>query len=444
MQESILRRLALFCCLVSQPIQANPQLTLEQTRAETLANNVDLKLARLRIAESEGRLHQAFSSLHPRLEVDASLANRTVNLAAQGLTALGGGTNPSLRIGPFYSFETRLKLVLTVFNASAGWSIRRAQAEQEVLRLESDLTRTELVRLANNCYLQLRSAEAEVEVNLANCVAAEATLQLSSDQHRAGLASKLEVVRSQNSLAHQRFQLAQSREQLQLAKLELTRLTGRSQAESLASDTHSRLVLDFRPADVSSAVALALRQRVECLVALERQSQAEAALGEARATSSPNLNFHGEYGLSGNTPAHNVLGTHSLGLSLNFPLFDGGLSEGKILEAQSRLQQQQILAQDLVAKIEQEVRQAYASLALSEQKAQLVQESESLAESELKLARNRYRVGAGTHLELIEADASLVATKAQNLQSQVAVWRALAQVAAALGTPEKLRELESL
>ncbi|MBI4720593.1 MAG: TolC family protein [Chitinivibrionia bacterium] len=108
----------------------------------------------------------------------------------------------------------------------------------------------------------------------------------------------------------------------------------------------------------------------------------------------------------------------SVGVSLNFNLFDRFTTKANILSArtQQRIAEYQLQQARLNAILE--VKQLVLALDEAGERISLSEETERQAEENMRLAEERYRVGAGTILETIDAEVSLTEARAAIIEAK--------------------------
>ena len=224
--------------------------------------------------------------------------------------------------------------------------------------------------------------------------------------------------------------LEQQREQNRSA---LTLLVGAPVpvAASLLSEVEDSVVHDLPP----GLPSILLTQRPDIRGAENRLRAAEQNIGAARAAFFPRISLIGDGGVA--SSALNTLFTGngtlwSFGASLAMPIFDGGRLSGALDEARA---QRQIA----IAEYERTVQAAFRDVsdALAARRrltAQILTERRSLdaLRDRARLADVRYRAGASTYLEVLEAqrdlfglEQALVQTRRARLSSEVNLFAAL-------------------
>ena len=129
--KRITRCIAFATCALALAANAHAQapvrLTLAQAVAQASGRSPNVSLAQLRTDEAAARVGQARAALLPSLTGEATMVDRTYNLASLGM---GGLLNsfpfplPLLQ-GPVYDSEARIVVQQPVFNL-ASWQRLRA------------------------------------------------------------------------------------------------------------------------------------------------------------------------------------------------------------------------------------------------------------------------------------------------------------------------------
>lgn len=419
----------------AQPTPQPQALTLRQTVDLALASHLKTKLAHERIRESEARLQESWSALNPQLHLNAGQYNRSINLAAQGLS--GPNVPIPAFIGPFYSFDSRVQLLYNFLDSARRWNVREAEVTRLIREQEEVLARRQVGVLASLAYIQLISAQQGVEAGLADLNVSQRMVDLALHQKEVGVAAGIDVTRAQTQHMEQLLRQKALEERLQRARLELARLTGLPLGSSLQAGDPQ---LPSLPAELTAdhAIQRALDNRVELQLARLSEEQLASRISAEEASNSPQVGLVADYGLTGNTPASNVYGTHNVGLLLQLPLYDGGLSEARQKALESQLQQAHLQREDQQLQVEQEVRTAFLKLELARRQLETSQATRLLAEKEVTMSTDRFRHGLTDSLEVVTAQAALVRAKDAQIQAGVNYQLALVELAASMGQPEMI------
>ena len=416
---------------------APAQLSLTDAIQLALQNNLATLSAQEQRREATGFVQQARSALLPNIFGATYQANLTANLAALGFQS---STFPGLStfIGPFNNFDARARLVQTVFDLSA---IRNYQSSREgvhIAEFRQQLAREQVSEATALTYLETLRSERNVSAAEANITLAEALLKLAQDQRNAGVATGVDVTRAETRLAQERVDLAQSQTVAEQARLNLQRVIGVPLGSRLVLTDQLTFTAESLP-QPDSAVSEALSHRAEVLISeaqvsmfnLERKAVVDEYL--------PSIQFVGDYGVSGITPTDTALPTRRAAVQVNVPIFNGGLTRGRLTVATSRQHEAELQLGNVRGQVEQDVRLALSTLRTTVERVRAADEGVRLAERELEMSRDRFRAGVADNLEVISAQASLANARASQVQALAAYNAARLNLAASLGRAESFR-----
>ena len=413
-------------------------LSYEQAVRLAIDNNLATLRAHERRNEARGQQEQARAPLLPNISGVAYQADLTINLVALGFQP---GTFPGISrtfLGPFKNFDARLLLRQSVFDLSAIRNYQAGKAGVRVAELSEALAREEVASRAGLSYLEALRADRAVIAAQANVELAQALLKLAQDQRNAGVATGVDVIRAQTRLAEQQVGLAQAQTDSEQARLNLQRLIGLPLGSAMTLIDQLRFVEDPLPS-VDTAVSQAAQDRREIQVAEEENRVNQLELQSARAEHLPSLEVVGDYGSSGITPGSFDLPTRRVAVQLNVPIFNGGLTQGRVTAAASRQRQTELSLANVRGQVEEDVRLALTTLRTAAVQVRAADESVTLAQRELEMARDRFRAGVADNLEVITAQTSLANARVSQVTALAQHNAARLNLAAALGRAETFR-----
>ncbi len=148
----------------------------------------------------------------------------------------------------------------------------------------------------------------------------------------------------------------------------------------------------------------------------------------------PALSASADFTQGGTNPWH--MGWNgSVGLSLSWGLFQGGLTRAQVQEAEANVAGE-IAAFDLLRQqLRSDVEAARLALRAAKASISATQEALTNAKERLRLAEQRYAVGVGSAIELGDAQVALTQAAAQAVQADDKLSTARAQLLRALGRP---------
>jgi len=413
-------------------------LSFEQAIQLAIENNLQTLLARERRNEARGVKQQSLAALLPNVSGVTYQASLTENLAALGFQpGIIPGFNSTF-VGPFRNFDARALLTQTIFNLSAIRNFQAGRAGVRVAELQEGLAREQVASGTGLIYLEALRADASVVAAQANVELAQALLKLAQDQRNAGVATGVDVTRAQTRLAEQQVVLAQAQTSSEQSRLNLQRVVGLPLGSSLTLTDRLRFAEEPLPA-VEMAVAQAGQNRREVQVAEEQNKVSRLERKAVRAEYVPSVELVGNYGVSGITPNREDLPTRSVAVQVNVPIFNGGLTRGRVTAAASRERQTELELSNVRGQVEEDVRLALTTLRTAAAQVRAAEESVMLAERELEMARDRFRAGVGDNLEVVTAQTSLANARDARVTALAQHNAARLNLAAALGHAETFR-----
>ena len=393
---------------------------LRQRIQLALDNNRDLRVALLNVQQA-------------RSLVDVSKANRwpTVN-AGLGLTrqTVGGGATTSTYSAGLLvtSYEVDLFDRLgSLSNAAFAQYLASTQAGRAV--------QISLIGSVANAWYALQADQALEKLAQQTVKTREASLGLIQLSFDHGASSQLDLSSAQSLLESARANLAQSTRQRMLDENALNLLSGQTapmQESGSMADQPAAGMAEL-PVGLSSDVLL---RRPDVLQAEQQLIAANANIGAARAAFFPSILLTASAGSVSSELADLFKdGTFgwSLAPQLLLPIFDAGRNQANLAAAK-------VVRDVAIANYEKSIQTAFREVSdalagratLGQQLA--AQTAQTRAESErTRLTELRYRNGASSYLEVLDAQRSLFASQQAELQLGAQVQQNLATLYRVLG-----------
>jgi outer membrane protein TolC len=402
--------LTLMLALLAPVATAQRRIELSLQRAVEIAlapeGSPRVALAAQSLEQAETRVELARQALFPAVDASVQQRNLTTNLRAFGFNfefPIPGFSLPSV-VGPFGVFDARASVQQPVLDLGILRRLRAARAGLEAARHETESTRNQVSDRVARAYLGCLRGAAAVETARANVELGEALVKLAESQRAAGTGTGIEVTRAQVQLANGRQRLIAAENDRRRAVLELLRGMGLD----LTTDVTFADRLVYRPVNVTAAEAeleKARAERAEIRGQKRREETARLNYDAVRAESLPSVAAFGDYGAIGSALA-NIRGTHTVGVSLRIPLFDGRRNARRE-DSRMQYRAEQIRTRDLEQQVELEVRLALDSLRSAQAQVETAREGLALAENELEQARRRYQAGVTSSIEVTDAQTRL-------------------------------------
>jgi outer membrane protein len=406
-------------CPLSKAQTDSAALPLSLREALQLARerHVEVIVAEERVQQALTRITQARSPLLPQIKATASQLRETRNLEAVGIQI--PGINPVLP--PFNSFDARLALTQTIFDATALERLRSARVEKLVSLAEVQKTKEDVMALVADLYLEAERAQEAIPLARSLLRQSEERLRLARSRLQLGLGPPLDVTNLEAERAQGKSRLVEVSKQAVEKRLDLAAALGLP-----AEKTISFAKEDIRlPASAKDPTQMILPDHPDVELAQRVVEQSKAEKKVAQADYYPKISGQADYGASGNDPTH-ADDTYTFGGGLSVPLYAGGLRRARVRETASQIRESEARLVDTQRQTEARVLSARETLERSSSLLKATQSDLSSARKQLSVANERLRSGLGTSLEVVEAETQLA--QASDRESDARATYRLAQV----------------
>jgi multidrug efflux system outer membrane protein len=300
---------------------------LDRLVDEAVRNNLDLKQAAARVAESRALLVQAGAAGQPRVTADGS-AQRARNPRALGDPI---SNNYSLSVG--FSYE------VDIWGRVANLT---EAAVQDLYATEQDQIRAyhSLVAAVARSYAEIRIAEEQAALTEETVANDRQRLSLVEARYSKGLAPALDVYQARQALAQSETRVFTFRQRGEQARHRLNILRGRYPADTDGNRLAPASLTVPEPVPVGLGSEL-LARRPDLRAAERRVAAANARLGVAEANLYPRFALTGSGGRVSDTVRDLTLGSNtfwSLLGNLTHPLYDAGANRAAVDQAEARRQ----------------------------------------------------------------------------------------------------------
>ncbi len=406
-------------------------LTIADAVRRALEHNLGVVLTEQRVNQAGGARWRALSDLLPNLNARISGTREQVNLAAFGFPLPPGV--PSV-VGPFNVFDARVFLTQSVFDLKAinEW---RAEAHNVLAaRFDVKNARDVVILVSANSYAQALAAQALVEAARAQRDTAQALFEQATDLKAAGVVAGIDVVRAEVQLATAKQRVTAAQAEFEKAKLQLARIIGLplGQAFTLADEIKP---VGFPDMTLEQALDRAYKARGDYQAALARVQAAlanrQAVLGEAL----PSVHVTADYGDIG-LSVKDSHGSFNVAGAVRVPIYQGGKTKGRLMEADAELKSRRAEAEDLKGGIYYEVRTAFLDLQAGQEQLEVATRSRELAASQLTQARDRFAAGVSGNIEVVQAQEAVALASNQYISALFTSNLATGDLVRALGIAE--------
>ncbi|SOE87256.1 efflux transporter, outer membrane factor (OMF) lipoprotein, NodT family [Burkholderia sp. YR290] len=398
---------------------------LDDLEQRLIANNPDLRASLFHYEQAQAYIKQVSSQLYPQVGAAGNI-QRDRESDTRPLRSPTGPTDyNSATLGLQVDYEVDL------------WGRVRdsvAASKDEGQASKADLASTQLsleIELARS-YIDLRGLDQQIQLIDATDEAYQKALDLTRDRHGAGIVSGLDVARASNQLSSAQSDLTQVRAKRALLEHAIAVLVGASPSDFQVAASTKPIPLPAIPVGVPSAL---LQRRPDIAAAERRVAEANARIGVARAAYFPSLTLSAGAGVQSSMLADLLSAPSSywtIGPTLAGYLLDGGKRRAQVASAKEATQEAGAHYRSVVLTSFRQVEDDLSLLDDLGTATDQQQDAAKAADTSLNLSLARYRRGAVSYLDVVEAQSaalkserSVIELRTQQLDANVDLIRAL-------------------
>jgi outer membrane protein TolC len=383
----------------AQALQPLPEFFAAAHRAST-----DARQAALTTVQREADEMIAASSLLPSLAVNGSY---TFNQFESAINMGGQGT---LVIQPHNGLSGSAQLSIPLLDLAAWYRKRAADRAVDTSRLSEKNTDLELDRQVARYYFQLIGAEALWRSFRASLAAAEENRSITIAKREEGVATDLDVARATVDVEGIGRSLAEQQLSIALARRALTTLTGivpSAEVPDLEDDLRAEAALDAWESrigelpSIKGAAATTEAAHAQATAARLALLPTVTATATEQATNTPGMVGHKQY-FTGMVTA-------------SWRLDVAALARRKGQSASE--QAARVQAEAAANRARDAVHESWQRVASGITASRSARSQAEAARMAAEKARERYAAGAGTQLELVQAQRDLSSMEAARIQS---------------------------
>jgi outer membrane protein len=340
------------------------------------------------------------------------------------------------------SYSGSLGLTLNLFDGFQRIASKRvASANQDAADAGFVNQRYQVTATTAAVFFTALADEELVRVAQAQVDRAKEELQISVNKFQAGAATRSDTLTSTVDLGNARLALLQAQANLATAQANLGRQVGVDQLVRAVPDTA------FPPLPDTTALRAQVLESspvVQQAEAKARATQAQAGIAHAEYWPALSLSYSNGYtgldslGRLGLTPwstTQNYLNNWALRFTLSWTIFNGFSREADQVSASVTRDVALATAADTRRQMNAQYTQQLAALYTANAQIGIAGADVAAATEAVRVQQERYRLGAGTLLDLLTAQANLTQAQVSEVQARYNYLIARAQVEALVGHP---------
>jgi outer membrane protein len=341
------------------------------------------------------------------------------------------------------SYSTGINLSMTLFDGGATW-LRIRQSNQRKTAASNAMDGTALATIYNvtQAYYTLVGAAMLRKVQEDALVRSNKQLEVINSKYELGSASLSEKLKAQVTVANDSVALLTRENNIRSAEFVLNLLLNRDATQPIVpSDTLYNVPFDM---SIDQCLQTALESNPVLKKSRADYDAAKTQVSIARASWLPSVSARMSWSWSTNDtkrldtfgvfqPLKSVGRAYSFGVSASYAIFDGFRKNTTYSQARLSETNQRESFGAARNQLISDVRQAFLNIQTARLQHQAAQLAEQSAQEDMKLQSERYRLGASSILELLDAQYSLTNSQYLRIQALYQLNLALASMAKAMG-----------
>jgi outer membrane protein len=415
--------------------QAAPGRVLTLGEAERVARErqPQLRVARAGTQAAEGRADQARSGLLPQLSATARYQRSTANaIPSPGLTSRSTGTT-SFDTFNFFSNNVALTQLLWDFGQTSGrW--RASQANAQATADQERATGLLVLLQVRSAFFTARANKALLAVARENLTNQRRHLDQIQGFVQAGTRPSIDLSQARADTANAAVQVINADNAYVTSKVTLNQAMGVEGPIDYEVSDDALPLLPEEDRELDPLLRQAFEARPDVASAEQQIRAQQLTLRSIQGGYGPTLSANA--GLTqGGTSLDDLGWNLSAGVTLNWQLFQGGLTVAQVREAEANLASSVAQLDSLRQQVRLELDQARLAVRAAKASLNASKDALSAARERLQQAEARYVNGAGSVIELGDAQIAEATAGVQVVQADLGLATARAQLLKALGRP---------
>lgn len=456
----------IMCVLLPFSVQSQEVLSLDACIQIALKNNSQFRMAKSRVDVAGAQVLGAYAQMLPNFSANAGGSQQHQGPSVQdyntavyqydnnGRPVVGPDGKPVVlryvktknrtdpQIREFFNAGASFSQV--IYDGGQWWNrIKDQSRNKEARTYDMQTTRLATITSVKQYYFELLKNQHQLIVLEDAVRLAEEQLKSSKSRYEIGVAAQIDVFRSQVSVNDSKVNLLTQKNMLEVAKTNLNVAMGR-EIDVLVVIQEDSTITPL-PVSLENALKEAVQSNPRIKSATEDIASARYSYKTAKGGLLPTIRFNLGYSRS-NPDMQQVYRyfdqnySYQYSVSFSLPLFDGLRTKSNIQSAAYSMDIAEENLVDTQRKVSADAKQYYLTLTSNLEKVKMLEENLVAAEENLRLARERYNVGAGTLLETIDAQVQLTRARISLVSARYDSKIAQAQLEGALGKGPQVSE----
>jgi len=440
MKKSILA--FILCTLSAGAFSQSKVLSLDDCVKITLERNPQLVQSQFYLKIAGKDVLSGVSRFLPSVDADVGYSHSVAGPSSRLRVDPRSGIPVSER--PFeiksWSSSAGFSISESLFNGSNIFGLSRAFSLKKGAEYDFERTRQDLIYRVKERYYNLLKSQKLLEVQEETIKSSDESYKRAQVQYEVGKTSKSDVLKAKVLLEQSRLSLIGAQNDLSVAKASLNHVLG------FDVDTEIQIMdnTETPDSDINYKDAYQNSMKIHPAVLKSKMDvkASKANIGAAAGQFMPTVGAYYGYSWRNERFAriNNMFNQDYnwyAGVSFSLPIFTGFSRIADMGKAQLSYQSSKEALAQMEKDVALELKQAYFAMEQAKKKIAVSQDAEIAAEEDLRLNKEKYNLGSGTMLDLINAQVSYTTSKSDRIQAMYDCKIVQARLQKAMGTLEK-------
>ncbi len=366
---------------------AQAPLTLESAIALSLAHQPVVAAARARTQSADKESDAAAHALYPQVSLNTGDVLSHTLSGTPDYFASENGTR---------EIFGQVVLDQALYDPKKAATSSAAKALADFEHFAALKTRLSVAEATANAFYALRNKEAAVQVWKNSLKQAKLSLTYTQSGYKAGMRTRLDLVRAQNQVTDTESSLSVAQAELNTAEQLMSLMTGQDPLPPLATPR----LLDLHVSTEPKLYHAALTQRPELSMARAEVANRRALLEAAEGAQKPRIDLQAAYGWDTLvTPAWANRGW-AAGINLSMPIFSWGMLREREAAARLNLQASEEQQKEAALQVDAELKIALGNLQVAKAAYDANRQLAKQFEDIYSMSQKGYRAGRLSSLDL--------------------------------------------
>ncbi len=396
-------------------------LTLEQCIQQALRNNYKIRSSYYMKKSSDYDVLKSYRGILPTINVSAGqgkvengpseyLSNEPVGIDNEGNVIYQQRTRKLPRTTRSSS-SASLSVSQTIFDGGIWWNqIRKSKADNQASKYQYESDRNSIILQVQQAYFDLIKQEKLLEVYELAIQRSKAQLDRAQSMYNLGATARIDVFRAKVNLGNDRINYLNQKNIVAEARKKLNILMGRDPLTPISVKTEVNINRNLPALD--EIITTAMQHQPLLKKELMDLKARSLSVSMAKGLNFPRISVYLNY----DRFHENTIKVFSdydqnyqlrYGLNVSFNLFNGFSDYADIQKAELGRKMAREALEDYKRTLKSQIHKAYMSYKSTLEMIKINKENLDAAKEELRLAEERYQIGAGTALDVRDAQVNL-------------------------------------